>query len=122
MPSLDRPRITDETPKAAERKATEKDRLEARAKLLALAAVLVDKGLRYRLLESAPNRTPLLRVWNPRRQSLGETIACVRTEDAGWQYANHPFGPMLCSAKDVSEPTHAVDAGEVVAGLLKPAR
>lgn len=99
--AMDASRITDETPKYAERQQTEQDRETARNKLLALAD-LQDLNLRTRPLESRLDRRTLLRVWNPDRQAVGETVCCVHTID-GWEFHAHPTGPLIASAEGVEQ-------------------
>lgn len=102
MPAFDAPRTTDT---AAPHVLDRQERETARNKLLALAGDLADHDLRYRLLESKPHKRPLLRVWNSRRQAVGETVSCLRTGD-GWEFHFHPTGPVIASAEGVEESGH----------------
>lgn len=118
MASLDRPRSTDFTwVPASDGRQAEEERRTARTKLLALAGGVTDLNLRHRLLEAAPDRRPLLRVWNPRRQAVGETVACFKTGD-GWEFHMHPSGPVLCSAEDVEEPGDTAEAAKLLSDRL----
>jgi hypothetical protein len=114
MGATDRPSATD-VAAAAEQQAG-KDRQIARTKLLALAAALAGLGFNHRMLDNSYPR-PLLRVWDPHRQALGETIACLPSE-VGWEFLLHPFGPTIGPATSVEEPGDAIEVARVMAHRL----
>ncbi|MGH3392856.1 MAG: hypothetical protein ACRDOO_28650 [Actinomadura sp.] len=119
MAPLDDQTPADDDP--ADRQSRRRLRGETRAKLLALAGALVDSGLRHRLLEPGTGQPPLLRVWDGRRQHLGETVACQHLAE-GWRFISHPSGPVLADADGITAPGDAGEAARLVAARIATTR